>query len=286
MHNTDIKKIYIFLVLALVVVSFSGVLIKLATAPPLIIAFYRMFLSSLIVTPYFIYKYRKQFRLFFDYRVMLVGLALALHFALWITAFEYTSVANAVIFVALQPLFSLILEYLFSRKDLRRRTVIGVIMALIGTIIISIGDINILFSRLWGDLLALVAGVFASLYLFIGRNLREKLDYFPYIYVVYSYSAFFLAIFVMIAGTPFSGYSNINYLYFLLMALGPTLIGHSIFNYSVRFVPVSIVSLSLLAEPILTTIFARLILGEVINQITVYGGIVILGGIFIATRKK
>ncbi len=286
MDNTATRKIYIYLIIALVVVSFSAIFIKLSTAPPLIIAFYRMFFSSLIITPYFIYKYRRQYNLFFNYRLIFAGLFLALHFALWITAFEYTSVANAVIFVALQPLFSLILEYIFARKDFRKGTVIGVIMAIIGSIIISIGDINILFNRLWGDILALMGGLFAALYLFMGRNQREKLDYFPYIYVVYSYAAIFLGICVLIAGISFSGYAHINYFYFVLMALGPTLIGHSIFNYSVRFVPVSIVSLSLLAEPILTTILAWFILGVVINHVTIYGGIVILGGIYIATRKK
>ena len=182
--------------------------------------------------------------------------------------------------------FPIIFEYMFSREDLQKKTIIGVVLAMSGTIIISIGDINILFTRIWGDLLAFTAGLFAALYLFIGRSLRKKLDYFPYIYVVYTYAALFIAICVLITGIPFSGYNRINYLYFFILAIGPTLIGHSIFNYSVRFIPVSIVSLSLLAEPLLATILARLILGEVIVPVTVCGGVIILSGIYIATRQK
>ena len=286
MDNKDTRRIYVYLIIALVVVSFSSIFIKLSTAPPLIVAFYRMFISTLIITPYFIYKYRKHYRLLFDYRLILVGLLLALHFIFWITAFEYTSVANAVIFVALQPLYSIIFEYMFSREDLQKKTIIGVVLAMSGTIIISIGDINILFTRIWGDLLAFTAGLFAAFYLFIGRSLRKKLDYFPYIYVVYTYAALFIGICVLITGISFSGYNRINYLYFFILAIGPTLIGHSIFNYSVRFIPVSIVSLSLLAEPLLATILARLILGEVIVPVTVCGGVIILSGIYIATRQK
>ncbi len=286
MNNRNEERIYIYLVIAVIVISFAAIMIKLATAPPLIIAFYRMFFSSIILTPIFLYKYKKQYRLFFNYRIILAGIALAFHFVFWITAFEFTSVANAVIFVALQPLFTLFLEYLFSREDLKRKTVIGVILAIVGSIIISAGDINILFSRVWGDILALIGGFFAAIYLFIGRNLREKVDYFPYIYVIYVYAALCIALCIVFTGFSFTGYTDINYLYFLGLALGPTLIGHSIFNYSVRFVPASIVSLSFLLEPLITTVLARLILKEVIASATIYGGIIILSGIYVATYNN
>ena len=280
------KKIYFMLAAGIFIISFAAIFINLADAPPLIIAFYRMFFSSLILTPIFIVKYRKKAKLFLDYRPVIVGLFLAIHFILWITAFEYTNVANAVIFVAMQPLFTLLLEFLFAKEDLRQGVVVGVILALIGSIIISMGDINMLFSKIWGDLLALAASVFAASYLFIGRSLRRKVDYFPYIYIVYTYAALFLGLFVLIRDLPFRGYGQINYIYFLGLALGPTLIGHSVLNYSVRFVPTTIVSLSILGEPIFTTILAWWILGEGITMITLIGGSFILGGIYLSVTRK
>jgi len=280
------KKIYFMLAAGIFIISFAAILINLADAPPMIIAFYRMFFSSLILTPIFIVKYRKKAKLFLDYRPVIVGLFLAIHFILWITAFEYTNVANAVIFVAMQPLFTLLLEFLFAKEDLRQGVVLGVILALVGSIIISMGDINMLFSKIWGDLLALAASVFAASYLFIGRSLRKKVDYFSYIYVVYTYAALFLGLFVLIRGLPFRGYGQINYLYFLGLALGPTLIGHSVLNYSVRFVPTTIVSLSILGEPIMTTILAWWILDEGITMVTVIGGSFILGGIYLSVTRK
>ena len=280
------KKIYILLAIGIFIISFAAILINLADAPPIIIAFYRMFFSVILLTPIFLIKYRQRASLFLNYRTALVGLFLAVHFILWITAFEYTNVANAVIFVAMQPLFTLLLEFLFAKEDLRQGVLFGVILAVIGSIIISIGDINLLFTKILGDFLALAASFFAASYLFIGRSLRKKVDYFPYIYTIYTYAAIFLGLFVMLRDLSFTGYQSINYLYFLGLALGPTLIGHSVLNYSVRFVPTTIVSLSILGEPIITTILAWLILGESITLVTFIGGLFIMGGIYWSTTKK
>lgn len=285
MQDFKINRLYLLLGAGIVVISFAGILIKLSTAPPLIIAFYRMLFSSLIITPLFLFKYRDRINCFLDYRPAVAGLFLALHFTFWITAFEYTNVANAVIFVALQPIFTLFLELFFAREDLREGIIWGIFLALLGSIIISIGDINLLFTKIWGDLLALVAAFFGAVYLFIGRSLREKLDYFPYLYIVYTYTAFFLGLFVLVKGLSFRGYGDGNYLYFLGLALGPTLIGHSVLNYSVRFVPTTVVSLSVLAEPIITTILAWLILDESITFVTFAGALFIILGIYKVTTK-
>ncbi|MFW6308819.1 MAG: EamA family transporter, partial [bacterium] len=205
--------IYPLLATGVFVISFSGIFIRLAEAPSLIIAFYRMFYSILFLTPVFIYKYRDNFEYFLDYRPLIVGFFLAVHFFLWITAFEYTDVGNAVIFIALQPLFTYILEYLFAKEDLKEGVLLGILLALIGSIIISIGDLAVLVDKLWGDLLALMAAFFAACYLFSGRSLRKEIKYFPYIFLVYTYATLFMGLFILVRGIPFTGYSSQNYLY-------------------------------------------------------------------------
>src|SRR6056297_79970 len=280
------KKIYLLLSVGIFFISLSGILIKVADAPPLITAFYRMFFAVLLLTPYFLTKHREKMHYFLDYRPALVGFLLALHFILWITSIEYTDVSNSVIFVALQPLFTIILEYLFARDDLRQGVVAGIILSIIGSIIISIGDLHTLQSKLFGDFLALTAALFAASYLFIGRGVRKELDYFPYLYILYTYSALVLAAGVFLLDIPFGGYGTINYLIFFSLAAGPTLIGHSILNYSVRFVPTSIVSLSILGEPILTTFFAWALLGEKVMVTTLAGGSFILLGIYMAVSYE
>ena len=277
------KKIYILLAVGIFFLSLSGILIKIAVAPPLITAFYRMFFTVLLLTPYFLYKHRDKARYFLDYRPLVVGFLLAVHFILWISSIQYTDIANSVIFVALQPLFTIILEYFFAREDLNEGAIIGIIMAVIGSSIISIGDFYQLGEKLFGNFLALSAALFASSYLFIGRGVRKKLDYFPYLYILYSYAALVLGIAVYFLDIPFGGYGVKNYLIFLGLAVGPTLIGHSILNYAVRYLPTSIVSLSILGEPILTTFLAWLLLKEEVMLTTIIGGAFILGGIYLAS---
>ena len=279
----DKKKIYILLAVGIFFLSLSGILIKIATAPPLITAFYRMFLTVLLLSPYFFFKYRSKLRYFLDYRPIMVGFLLAVHFILWISSIQYTDISNSVIFVAMQPLFTIILEYLFAREDLKEGAVIGIIMALIGSSIISIGDFYQLGDKLFGNFLALSAALFASSYLFIGRGVRKKLEYFPYLYILYSYAALFLGIGVYFFDLPFSGYGLNNYLIFLALAVGPTLIGHSILNFAVRYLSTSIVSLSILGEPIITTFLAWLLLNEAVRLTTIFGGAFILGGIYLAS---
>ncbi|MFW6270879.1 MAG: DMT family transporter, partial [Bacillota bacterium] len=200
--------------------------------------------------------------------------------------FEYTNVGNAVIFIALQPLFTYILEYLFAREDLKEGVLLGIFMAMIGSVIISMGDLAQLVDKLWGDLLAIMAAFFAACYLFSGRSLRNEIEYFPYLYLVYTYAAIFLGLFALIRGISFTGHGFINHGYFLALALGPTLIGHSVLNYSVRFLSSTIVSLAILGEPILTTILAWFILQEKITLTTFIGGLFILMGIYKASVKK
>ncbi|SFL43653.1 DMT family transporter [Halanaerobium salsuginis] len=277
------KKIYLLLGGGVFFLSLSGILIKIAVAPPLITAFYRMLFTVIILTPYFLTKHRHEFRYFLDYRPLLVGFLLAVHFILWISSIQYTAVSNSVIFVALQPLFTIILEYLFAREDLKEGAVIGIAMALIGSLIISIADFYQLQGRLFGNFLALTAALFASSYLFIGRGVRKKVAYFPYLYILYTYATIFLGIAVFTAKIPFTGYGSKNYLIFLGLAIGPTVIGHSILNYSVRYLSTSIVSLSILGEPILTTLMAWFFLKEKIILTTVIGGCFILGGIYLAS---
>lgn len=277
------KKIYILLAGGIFFLSLSGILIKIAAAPPLITAFYRMFFTVLLLTPYFLYKHRDKAEYFLDYRPLVVGFLLAVHFILWISSIQYTDIANSVIFVALQPLFTIILEYFFAREDLKEGAVIGIIMAVIGSSIISIGDFYQLGEKLFGNFLALSAALFASSYLFIGRGVRKKLDYFPYLYILYSYAALVLGIAVYLLDIPFGGYGAQNYLIFLGLAVGPTLIGHSILNYAVRYLPTSIVSLSILGEPILTTFLAWILLNEEVMLTTIIGGAFILGGIYLAS---
>ncbi|MBF8435943.1 DMT family transporter [Halanaerobiaceae bacterium Z-7014] len=280
------KRIYLILAAGILVISFAGVFVAMADAPAIIIAFYRMFFTIAVLTPVFIYRKDCRLELFFDRRPVIIGFFLAIHFILWVTAFEYTAVANAVIFIALQPLFTLLFERLWAKEDLRPGIYRGLFIAITGSIIVGAGDLNNLFASIRGDTLAIMAAFFAGLYLFSGRSLRKKLDYFPYIYTVYTYATAFLLIAVIFSGYSFTGYSQTNWLLFIGLALGPTVIGHSVLNLAVRYVPATLVSTTIIGEPVLTSLLAWILLGDKIPPLTIVGGTFIIYGLLYTMRRN
>ncbi len=279
-------RIYLILAAGIFVISFAGIFVAMSDAPPMIIAFYRMFLSVLALLPVFIKRKDCSFKLFLNGRQIIVGFFLALHFMLWVSAFEYTAVANAVIFVALQPIFTLIFEALWAREDLQKGIIFGVVISVIGSFIVGAGDLHNLFADIYGDMLAVLAAFFAGLYLFSGRSLRAELGYFPYIFTVYTYASLFLFIGIIISGHSFVGHGGRNWILFFALALGPTLIGHSVLNLAVRYVPTTLVSVAIIGEPILTTLFAWVLLGESVPQLTFVGGSLILAGVVYTMTRK
>lgn len=280
------KRIYLILAAGILVISFAGVFVAMADAPAIIIAFYRMFFTIAVLTPVFIYRKDCRLELFFDRRPVIIGFFLAIHFILWVTAFEYTAVANAVIFIALQPLFTLLFERLWAKEDLRPGIYKGLFIAITGSIIVGAGDLNNLFASIRGDTLAIMAAFFAGLYLFSGRSLRKKLDYFPYIYTVYTYATAFLLIAVIFSDYSFTGYSQTNWLLFIGLALGPTVIGHSVLNLAVRYVPATLVSTTIIGEPVLTSLLAWILLGDKIPPLTIVGGTFIIYGLLYTMRRN
>ncbi len=286
-YNLDLEKnIYIILAAGVLVISFAGILVAVTDVHPLIISFYRMFLSVVFLTPIFLKRRDCHFSLFIDKRPVMVGFFLAIHFIFWVTAFEYTAVANAVIFIALQPIFTMLFEALWAKDDLQPGIIIGVVLAVTGSFIVGMGDLSNLFASILGDSLAILAAFFAGIYLFSGRSLRKELDYFPYIYVVYCYASLFLLLGVLFAGLPFTGYGSQNWLFLIALAAGPTVIGHSVLNLAVRYVPTTLVSVAIIGEPILTTIWAWLLLGDRITPLTLLGGAMILSGVVFTMVKQ
>lgn len=286
MEERDLKKVYFFLSAGIIATSFAGILIKLASAPPLIIGFYRLLFSTIIMVPYFLYKYRDQASIFFDYRPIMAGLLLSGHLFFWINSLNNTRVANAVILANMQPLFTLILEKIFARADVRKGIGFGIFLALSGSVIISFGGFDFMFKNVIGDLMALAAALFSAGYLFVGRGVRKKVSYFPYLFTIYTYAAISFGFFVLIWKIPLTGYGQVNYILFLTLALGPTLIGHSSFNWSVRFLPTSVVALAILSEPVLTAIWAWIIFDERITIPIFLGSFLIITGIYKAFKTE
>jgi len=282
----EMVHLYIFLPLGIIAISTASIFIKLCDAPALVIAAYRLTLASLMLMPYAGYKkiWRKWTRTEIGW-LILSGFFLSLHFALWITSLKFTSVASSVVLVTTHPIFVGLGASLFLKEHLGPRLILGIFLSVLGGGLIGYGDIALSKEALIGDGMALLGAAAASGYLLVGRKMRQDQELIQYIFPVYSTAGLVLIILSFLFQKPFFGYSPSIYLLFFLLALVPQLIGHTTFNWALRYLPVSMVAITILGEPIVSTILAYFILGEGLTIWKVLGGISIFIGILIGTQS-
>ncbi|QHA94404.1 EamA family transporter [Bacillus sp. N1-1] len=274
--------------IAILFISTSAVIVKLASAQASVIAMYRLAIAILIMLPLVLRNYRDSFRQIkkSDWGFgSLAGISLAFHFILWFESLNYTSVASSVVLVTLQPLFAFIGTYLFFKEKLTLLAIAGGVTAVAGSIVISWGDFRISGMALWGDLLALTACAMVTGYLLFGQNIRKRLDLIPYTFIVYGIAALSLILYNVILRYPFFSYPTSDWGYFLLLAIFPTLLGHSLLNWAVKWVSVNVISMSILFEPIGASILAYFILGETLHTMQWIGGGIIITGLYLFIRS-
>ena len=277
--------LYISLVIATLAVSWAAILIRLAGADPIATAFYRMALAAALLAPFALPGFIKSIRKLSSsdlLRLVASGIVLGLHFALWISSLSYTTISNSVVLVATQPFFVAIVESCIWKERISRPAMLGMFFALVGMIIISGADFQLGGNHLYGDMLALGGAFCAGIYLLLGRKIRQNLCNRHYIFPVYAIAAITILIIAFAKQTPLTEFSGKVWLIFLVLALVPTIIGHSLYNFLLKFVRAQLVAITILGEPIGATIFAALIFAEYPNQPTYIGGIMILVGIFLA----
>ena len=188
---------YLALIIGTIAVSTGAIFARLADAPSLVIAAYRVGIASLILAPITWWKARDEIATLSkrDLKLaMLSGFFLALHFATWISSLDYTSVANSVVLVNTNPLWVGLLTPFIAREKVRRAALISIVISVIGGAIIGYGDFATGGKALLGDGLALVGSLCAAVYLLLGRNLRRKLSLLPYIFICYGSAAVILRV--------------------------------------------------------------------------------------------
>jgi len=292
------------LALGIAAASTSSILIRFAQidAPSLVIAAYRLTIASLILAP-FLFRQRDAFRELTPGQYKLASLSgffLALHFGTWITSLEYTNVTSSVVLVQTTPLFVAAFSPLLLGERPSWRTLIGLGIAFTGGLAIAFSDsctfqdellcvstasdtgTNVLL----GDFLALLGGAAGAAYLMIGRRLRADLSLLTYIGLVYSSAAIFLILAVIASGDNFFGYPPITYFWFLLLALIPQLLAHSTYNWALRYLPATTVSITLLGEPISAAVLAYLVLDELPTPIRIVGAGIVLFGVAFALMRN
>lgn len=287
MSDKPIVNPYLAVLVGVFAVSFSALFVRLSTAPALIIATYRLLFTFLALAPYTLLRHRSDLAsTSWRQRALAAGsgICLALHLVTWFISLRYTSIASSVVLVTTQPVFVVIGSWIFFREKVSRLAMTGGALALFGSVIIGAADFQIGREALIGDLLALAAAVLVSGYLLIGRRIRGGVSLPAYTFYTYGSSASVLIIASLASGTPFAPYPARDWILFIALALVCTVIGHTIFNWVLRYVQASVVSVSVLGEPLGAIIWASIFLREYPTLRQTIGACFIFGGLFIFTR--
>lgn len=287
MSNKPIVNPYLAVLVGVFAISFSALFVRLSTAPPLIIATYRLLFTFLLLAPFALASNRQDLKtLPWRERGLAAasGVCLALHFVTWFTSLNYTSVASSVVLVTTQPVFVVIGSWLFFREKISRRAMFGMLLALTGSFIIGASDFQLNMRAFWGDLLALAAAIMVSGYLLIGRRMRGTVSLPAYTFFTYGSSALLLLIISLASRTPFYPYPARDWLLFAALALVCTVLGHTVFNWVLRYVQASVVSVSVLGEPLGAIIWASVFLSEYPTRRQMFGAAFIFAGLFLFTR--
>jgi len=279
----------IALTLGIAAISTGAIFARAADAPSLVIAAYRVGLATLILAPFAAWKSSKEIAGLTrsDWKAVLgAGFFLAVHFATWIASLDYTSVASSVVLVNTIPLWVGTLTPFLTGERPGRGTLAGIALSFVGGVFISAGDFAVGGRALFGDALALVGGLSAAIYIMLGRNVRPRLSLLAYITTCYGTAGAILWTLVLVSKTPFTGFSVPTWWAFLGMAIIPQILGHSSYNWALRWFSSSTVAVCLLGEPIGSTLLAWIFFGETLTAWKAAGGALILAGIVLAAVNE
>ena len=294
------------IIFGILAVSTGSIFVRYAQvyAPSIVIAAYRLGLATLFLAPVALTRNRSDLaKIRGKDRWLAIGsgIFLAMHFATWITSLEYTTVVSSVVLVSTAPLWVALLSPFTIKEPLTKPILIGMGLAFVGVIVVGISDVCelqngnlscppfedfIRGSAFIGDLLALAGAWMASGYLLIGRRLRGGITLIPYIFVVYGIAAIVLILLMIGSGQPAFGYPIQTYVWLILLAIVPQILGHSSFNWALGYLSAAFVSITLLGEPIGSAVLAYILLDETPTMLKIIGAILILAGIYAASRGE
>lgn len=272
-------------------VAFSAPLITAIAAPALAVAFWRNAIGAVAGAPFTLVSRRAELASLLrrDRRTLhlavVAGLALALHFGLWIPSLRLTSVTASTALATTTPLWTVVLTRLMGRV-VPRGVVLGVVVALTGVLLVTGVDASGSVQALQGDLLALGGGAAGAGYVVAGAEVRRTVGTATYTLVAYTTCAVVLLVVCLGTGTSLSGYSARTWAELGLLTLTAQLLGHSLLNRALRSAGATTVALSILLEVPGASLVAWVWLGQVPPVAVVPGAALVLAGIALVIRTQ
>ncbi|AHY46519.1 EamA-like transporter family [Rubrobacter radiotolerans] len=268
------------LVVGVIAVGASAVLIRLADAPPVAVAFWRCALGVGMLLPVALLR-RERFPKGRTLGIALLsGVALGGHFGFWISSLEHTSVAASVVLVSCSPVFVAALAFALFGERTGRLSLLGIAVSIAGTAIIAT-DESVGSAAIYGNALALLGAATFALYITIGRFARTGgVGAVAYSIVAYASASATLFLSGLAFGTRLWGFEAGTWFWILAVAVGPQIFGHTVFNWALGYIEASVISGITLTEPVVSAVLAWLVLGERPGLQTVLGGVVVLVGLY------
>ncbi|WP_334074954.1 MULTISPECIES: DMT family transporter [Paenibacillus] len=273
-------------IIGILAISFSSIFVRWSTAEVSVVGMYRLYLTCLLMLP-FIWKFRKEmFSLTAkQWRgLLLSGVMLGLHFLLWMSSLRLTTVASSTVILTLEPILVMIGSFFLFGAKVNRAMLAGMGLALVGSIAIGAGDFKLSGTALHGDILSLLGTIAVAVHMLFGKQLLKKMSAFVYNFWVFFIAASTLAGYNAAMGHAFTGYSPREWGIYLLLAVVPTLFGHYLFNWLMKFISAAAVSMAVLGEPVFSSLLAWLLLKESLTGIQLVAGVAILSGVWIFIR--
>lgn len=278
---------YLALLTGITSLSLSAMFVRWADAPGTVTGFYRLLISTVLLTPLFLRQNSRREKIQKSFLVfpILGGMFTAFDFSFWNTSVKFTTAANATLLGNTAPLWVALIAYFFLREKLQPTFWLGLLLALAGAAMVMGNDFLRHPTLGLGDLMASAAAVFYAAYQLVTQRGRAHIDPFRYTWLVGISATFFIFVINLILRNPFTGYSPQTWLVFLATAVVSQTIGYLSITYALGYLPASIVAPSLVGQPILTTILAIPLLGEIPVPIQWVGGGIALAGIYIVHQS-
>ena len=275
------KNKFLLLMIALLSVSSASLVVRmLPDTNAITIAFWRMFLASIMV---FAISYKNIFSFVPDKKIMLAGVFLGIHFALFFRSVQLTSIAEAALLGTTAPIFTELYAIIFQKKPILPVVIFGLFVAFVGAGVL-VSQSSFSETGALGNVLAILCSIAISFVLVVGKDIRKSVGLFEYTRWLFFFASCTLFIISLIANVSIFSFSPEDFPWFIFLALVPTMVGHNIFYYLIKTLNTTTVAAVPLGEPIISSLGALALFGEPIGVAVVVGGGITLLGVFLVVR--
>ncbi len=283
MSSRKTSHLYALLVIGMIAISFSAIFVKWSEAPAPVIGMYRLLLTNLVLLPW-VWSYRAEWRSIQrrDWlRMTMSGFFLGLHFLLWMESLRHTTVASSTALLTLEPILVMAGSFWLFKQRTTSRAVFGIVISLFGVILIGWGDLKISGQALYGDLLSVLGAIAVVIHMLLGQDLRQRVSSYVYNFTVFLVAGACLAVYNISAGYAMTGYGAKEWVLFSLMAIVPTVLGHMLFNWLLKYMNATSISMGVLGEPVGASILAWILLGEAMTPLQMLACLLLIFGVWV-----